>query len=328
MQQEADYSAAMLDAVDTPLIVVCRGVVEFTNRAAQRLHHDVEVVGKPLASLVDGPTRRLVLHWLAHPQPFNVIASYNVADSVRPKPLRVSAAEIIWQGESAWLITAQELDSTNMHEHDLPKPDVRSQLARSVHDGMSQTLFSARIIAESLPILYDQGSDAVRANLLELAKLTQGALAEVQTLLLELNPQRMRATPLDELLEHLARSLSSHTPAAVDFSINSVPFKLPSKVKTNLYRLAQESLKNAIRYAQAEHIALHLWVEDKNVYLKVWSDRHNDQLSAVGAQTGFHQVVAQAKAAAIDVQVESAPLSGTSILATWRRLARKHSRKT
>lgn len=259
MHHQADYFEAMLDAVATPLIVVRQGVVEFVNRAAQRLSQDVEVVGKPLVSLVDAQTRAIVLRWLAHPRPFNLIASYYFAANGVPKPLQVSAAQTIWRGEPAWLITALELDITKMPQQAFPKADACSQLAQNVHDGVSQTLFSARIIAESLPMLYDQGSTEVRANLVELAKLTQGALAEVQTLLLELNPQRMRAVPLEELLNHLVGSIYSHTPADVKFSIGLIPFKLPNKVKTTLYRLAQESLKQIIRYAQLEHIALHLW---------------------------------------------------------------------
>ena len=64
--------------------------------------------------------------------------------------------------------------------------DLASALARELHDAVTQTLFSASLIADILPRLWEQDPAQGRAGLEELQELTRGALAEMRTLLLEL----------------------------------------------------------------------------------------------------------------------------------------------
>lgn len=54
----------------------------------------------------------------------------------------------------------------------------RQRLARELHDVVSQNLFSASTIAESLPRLWERNPELVRSSLTDLHRLTRGALAE------------------------------------------------------------------------------------------------------------------------------------------------------
>ncbi len=64
----------------------------------------------------------------------------------------------------------------------------RTRLARDLHDAVTQTLFSASLIAEVLPEIWDMDENEARKSTEELRQLTRGALAEMRTLLLELRP--------------------------------------------------------------------------------------------------------------------------------------------
>ncbi|MFZ4663738.1 MAG: PAS domain-containing sensor histidine kinase, partial [Caldilineaceae bacterium] len=64
----------------------------------------------------------------------------------------------------------------------------RSRIAHDLHDSVTQTLFSASIIADILPRLWQRNSQEAERRLHELRELTRGALAEMRTLLLELRP--------------------------------------------------------------------------------------------------------------------------------------------
>ena len=64
----------------------------------------------------------------------------------------------------------------------------RNRLARELHDAVTQTLFSASLIADVLPRIWERDQEQGRARLEELRELTRGALAEMRTLLLELRP--------------------------------------------------------------------------------------------------------------------------------------------
>src|SRR5690606_27738926 len=79
----------------------------------------------------------------------------------------------------------------------------RQRLARNLHDAVSQMLFSASVIAEALPHLWERDPERVRPQLAELHKLTRGALAEMRMLLMELRPTALQEAELNELLQQL-----------------------------------------------------------------------------------------------------------------------------
>ncbi|MEI7845139.1 MAG: response regulator [Chloroflexota bacterium] len=62
-------------------------------------------------------------------------------------------------------------------------------LAHDLHDAVDQSLFSAGLIAEALPRLWDMDLPEGKRSLTELRLLIQGALSEMSTLLAELRPQ-------------------------------------------------------------------------------------------------------------------------------------------
>ena len=53
----------------------------------------------------------------------------------------------------------------------------RNRLARELHDAVTQTLFSASLIADVLPRIWERDPDQGRERLEELRDLTRGALA-------------------------------------------------------------------------------------------------------------------------------------------------------
>src|SRR6185295_7642889 len=80
----------------------------------------------------------------------------------------------------------------------------RQRLARDLHDAVTQTLFSASLIAEVLPRIFARSPAQGAERVEELRQLTRGALAEMRTLLAELRPSVLTEAALPELLRQLA----------------------------------------------------------------------------------------------------------------------------
>src|SRR6266496_6819560 len=59
----------------------------------------------------------------------------------------------------------------------------RNRIARELHDSVTQTIFSASLIAEVLPTIWTLDPDEAQHGLDDLRKLARGALAEMRTLL-------------------------------------------------------------------------------------------------------------------------------------------------
>jgi len=133
----------------------------------------------------------------------------------------------------------------------------RSRLARDLHDAVTQTLFSASLIAEVLPRIWERHPDEGRRRLEELRELTRGALAEMRTLLLELRPSALIEAELGDLLRQLAESITGRARVPVSVEVEG-ECALPPEVKVALYRIAQEALNNVAKHAAASQAAVSL----------------------------------------------------------------------
>jgi PAS domain S-box-containing protein len=133
----------------------------------------------------------------------------------------------------------------------------RNQLARDLHDSVTQALFSASLVAEVLPKTWKRDPEAGMAGLEELRTLTRSALAEMRTMLLELRPTALVQTSLDELLLQLAEASTNRVQLMTTYRIDPSP-GLPPDVHVTFYRVAQEALNNVVKHAGADQVTVRL----------------------------------------------------------------------
>jgi signal transduction histidine kinase len=131
----------------------------------------------------------------------------------------------------------------------------RNRLARDLHDAVTQTLFSASMIAEALPVLLENDPQEGKRMLKEMRQLSRGALAEMRTLLIELRPSAVIETKLPELIRQLSEAASGKTGVKVDFT-SQISNILPEDVHISFYRIAQEALNNIVKHAHAKHVEI------------------------------------------------------------------------
>ncbi|MBI5669294.1 MAG: PAS domain S-box protein [Chloroflexi bacterium] len=164
------------------------------------------------------------------------------------------------EGERAFMLAlaqqcAQAIERARLYAEaqNLAAMNERQRLARDLHDAVSQTLFSANVIAESLPRLWEQNQPARTLHLLEqLRLLNRGAMAEMRTLLVELRPEALLNTRLETLLSQLIDTAKVRKQMDITLKINLHNRQpLPPEVHIAFYRIAQESLTNIIKHSGA-----------------------------------------------------------------------------
>jgi len=106
----------------------------------------------------------------------------------------------------------------------------RTRLARDLHDAVSQTLFSASLIADVLPRVWEKNKEEGLKKLEEVRQLTRGALAEMRTLLFELRPAALADAELSDLLHQLSESVMGRALLPVTLEIEGT-CKIPAEVK-------------------------------------------------------------------------------------------------
>ncbi len=192
----------------------------------------------------------------------------------------------------------------------------RTRLARDLHDAVTQTLFSATLIADVLPELWQMNMDEGRRRLGELHELTRGALAEMRTLLVELRPNALVEVPLPTLLRQLTEAVRGRARLNVELSAEGER-KLPAEVQIGLYRTAQEALNNVVKHAKATQAVVTLRLGE-TVRLTVADNGAGFDPSAVTADhLGLKIMRERADAIHAKFSVYSEPGEGTQVSAVW-----------
>lgn len=193
----------------------------------------------------------------------------------------------------------------------------RGRLARELHDAVTQTLFSASLIAEVLPQIWEADPAEGRRRLEQLGQSTRGALAEMRTLLLELRPTALLQADSQELFKYLVNAFSGRTrvPAQLDFAC---PYRLPGEVKVALYRIAQEALNNIAKHAEAERVTIGFHCQADAVTLEI----QDDGAGFVPGETtadhlGLRIMHERAAGIGADLSIQSSLGQGTTVRVAW-----------
>lgn len=195
----------------------------------------------------------------------------------------------------------------------------RSRLARDLHDAVTQTLFSASLIADVLPRLWERSPEVGQQKLEELRMLTRGALSEMRTLLLELRPDTLADVELGDLCRHLANAFSGRTRVPVDFAQDGQA-PLPPDVKEAFYRVAQEALNNVAKHANASQVQIDLDAQPGRARVAIRDDGVGFQAGELVAENlGLKIMRERADSIGAQLSIHSQPGAGTRIELTWRK---------
>ncbi len=199
------------------------------------------------------------------------------------------------------LITAQE--------------DERRLLARELHDDMSQRL--ARLAIDTGFVASNQGSDAateVIQNLQpELVRLSQ----DVHDMSYRLHPSLIEDLGLVAALQTECERMRRYTDAVIIDQIVEIQRKIPDDTALCLYRITQEAMNNAIKYAKADTIEVVLMRERKSLVLSVRDDGRGfdpaDDL--LQSSIGLSSMRERAEIAGGSLEIRSQAGKGTTVSA-------------
>ena len=196
----------------------------------------------------------------------------------------------------------------------------RRRIARELHDQTSQQLTS---ILMTLKVLGEARSlSEVQARVEDLREMAAQTLEEVHDLALALRPRLLDDLGLLAALQHYLGEFRDRSHLPVDFQVLGLENRrLPPRVETTLYRIAQEALANVMRHAQAENVGVLLEVRDTSAILIVEDDGMGFDVSeAMGSHVhegnlGLYGMRERAALVGGTLAIESVPGEGTSVFA-------------
>lgn len=202
--------------------------------------------------------------------------------------------------------------------HSLAALEERQRLARELHDAVSQTLFSASVIADSLTKSDLNDTDKTKKGLEKLTQLSRGALAEMRSLLVELRPRAIVQSPLSDLLNNLCNGVRGRSAIEIDLKVVGQPRLLLPDTQLQLYRLSQEILNNAWKHSQATIVNIELRFHPMVVELVFADDGIGFDLETIPADHyGISIMRERAEKIGADLSIDTAPDEGTYIHIQW-----------
>ena len=201
----------------------------------------------------------------------------------------------------------------------------RQRLARNLHDAVNQSLFSAGLIAEVLPRLWDRDQAEARRSLEDLRRLTRGAMAEMRALLAELRPATITDSSLSDLLRQLGNAFSGRTNVPVVVSIMG-EFFLPAEAQVAFYRVCQEALNNIAKHAKASQVEIDLKQDEAVIELRIRDNGTGfDPKQTLSGHYGLSMMRERAEAAGALLSVTSQSGHGTELTIRWTQTPPKES---
>jgi PAS domain S-box-containing protein len=215
------------------------------------------------------------------------------------------------------------------HAQALAALQERQRLAQNLHDAVNQSLFSAGLIAEVLPRLWEIDPDEGRRSLEDLRRLTRGAQADMRLLLAELRPSTLTDAELGDLLRLLGNALAGRTNLPISVTVTGQQAgqeqrALPTDVRVALYRLCQEGLNNIAKHAGASRVDIQLHYETGTVELRIRDDgRGFDPGQTHPGHYGLSMMRERAAAIGAALSITSQPGGGTEIVIRWEETQEK-----
>ena len=130
----------------------------------------------------------------------------------------------------------------------------RAQLARELNDSVAQTLVAAsfQVAAAANDVGSGPGSDALN----QARGLMHTAIEEIRTLCRSLHPRVAEDLGLPAALEALVDGTRQRSLIDARLTTDIVGLAIPAEMRTTLYRIAQEALRNVERHADATTVSL------------------------------------------------------------------------
>jgi len=142
----------------------------------------------------------------------------------------------------------------------------RRAVARELHDEAGQILTGLKMAVDQS--LRD-APEPMHARLNEAVELSNQLVGLVRNLSLKLRPQILDDLGLLVALEWHFKRYTQQTGIQVEFRRTALPDRLPSRLESAIFRIAQEALTNVARHARVNSVTVRLWQDPERVGLQV-----------------------------------------------------------
>jgi two-component system sensor histidine kinase DegS len=146
------------------------------------------------------------------------------------------------------------------------------RLAREIHDGPIQQFAAALLSLEYLEGVIEKGDlAAVNVEMGRIKEQLQEAIADFRGFLVQLQPLGLEKG-LGRAIRRLADNISERHGIEFQLELQQEEDNFPSVLRSNVFRIAQEAISNALRHGGAKHVHIKYFFTDRDLALSIEDD--------------------------------------------------------
>lgn len=191
----------------------------------------------------------------------------------------------------------------------------RNRLARELHDTLAHRLSGTAIQLEAAKIVWQDNPEQAQDLVEQSSVSIRSGMEETRRAL-----QALRASPLDDLgltiaLRFLAESAAEQTGANLNWHEHEPMEQMSPAIEQAVYRIAQETLENMIKHANAKQLSVKFETIPGKVMLQIIDDGCGFDLEQVDEQYhfGLKGIRERAQMMGATLTIQSLPGEGTTI---------------
>jgi two-component system sensor histidine kinase UhpB len=186
----------------------------------------------------------------------------------------------------------------------------RQRVAAELHDEVGQSLTGVLLLLERIA---GEVPDDRRETFVEAQQAVRSSLDEVRRIAQELRPELLEHLGLVSALRSLGKTFAERTGIELEWQFAPALPPLTAEAEVALFRIAQESLTNVARHAQASKVWLSLDMDGEDVRLRVVDDGRGMNGQEPWSGGGLRGMRERAMIIGAALTVEPSPTGGVEV---------------
>lgn len=208
------------------------------------------------------------------------------------------------------------IENARLYQHvqDLAVLEERDRIGMDLHDGVIQSLYATGLTLENCLEDLDQDPSQVQPQLQKVILQLNQTISDIRSYIFNLRPTVLADTDLAGAVGGLLRELKVNALMDVQLLEESGACRGLSETQiTALFHIAQESLTNVRKHAQADSVKARLEQENGVFRMTITDDGVGFDLTRQGSGQGLHNMRERVEALGGELDVQSEEGGGTRL---------------
>jgi two-component system, NarL family, sensor kinase len=186
-------------------------------------------------------------------------------------------------------------------------------ISQEIHDNVGQVLSLAKL---NLGTFEDFENTYNQTKINDTKQLVSKAINDLRDLSCSMNGDKIADLGLKDAIENELKIISNTGQFATELKINGEYYKLAAQNEMVIFRIAQESLNNAIKHSKAKNITVHIDYAKAYCKIAIVDDGKGFdalQLEATKTGVGLHNMKSRATLIGAHFSIEASINNGTTV---------------